>query len=351
MVVFGLNQNFSYRGRVYHIQTEDSGLDKAHIITHLFTEGVILETKRADYDDILGLDNIEKIIKELMMQQHRAVLLALKNGAYDPLLPPPPPGSEAERVENERLAAVAAQGLAPSDGPTVRVDVEADVPFESPSAGALVGVQVVPPPIPADAALEGADVDLSDAQDALPPPTPPPVPVAAVAEDALLRPPAPAPAVRAPPARAGGGAAAIGRPPAGTGVPRPPPGAAPPPSAPPRRATGGTAAAGAAAVGAPGAARPAGAPPGGARPGAGAFAGAGAGAAARGPGAPRAPGAAATGAPRSGFAARAGAPAPSVFGGAPGGAKQDTIFGEDLISERSLDEVILEYLAGDLADE
>jgi hypothetical protein len=40
-----------------------------------------------------------------------------------------------------------------------------------------------------------------------------------------------------------------------------------------------------------------------------------------------------------------------VFGGAPPASKQDTIFGEDLISERSLDEVILEYLAGDLADE
>src|SRR5436853_3548334 len=35
----GFNNNVKYKGQVFHIQTEDSGLDKPHVITHLFADG------------------------------------------------------------------------------------------------------------------------------------------------------------------------------------------------------------------------------------------------------------------------------------------------------------------------
>ena len=35
----GYNHNVKYKEGVYHIQTEDSGLDNPHIITHLFIGG------------------------------------------------------------------------------------------------------------------------------------------------------------------------------------------------------------------------------------------------------------------------------------------------------------------------
>ena len=45
----GFNNNVKYKGLVFHIQTEDSGLDKPHIITHLFADGgrVIKSHKRS----------------------------------------------------------------------------------------------------------------------------------------------------------------------------------------------------------------------------------------------------------------------------------------------------------------
>ena len=38
-----------FRDQVFHVQTEDSGLDKPHIITHLFADGgrVIKSHKRS----------------------------------------------------------------------------------------------------------------------------------------------------------------------------------------------------------------------------------------------------------------------------------------------------------------
>ena len=35
----GFNNNVRHKGRVFHIQTEDSGIKHPHIITHLFADG------------------------------------------------------------------------------------------------------------------------------------------------------------------------------------------------------------------------------------------------------------------------------------------------------------------------
>ena len=40
--LLGYNNNLKHAGKLFHIQTEDSGVDHPHVITHLFTEGTIL---------------------------------------------------------------------------------------------------------------------------------------------------------------------------------------------------------------------------------------------------------------------------------------------------------------------
>ena len=35
----GFNNNVQWNGATYHLQTEDSGIDRPHIITHLFADG------------------------------------------------------------------------------------------------------------------------------------------------------------------------------------------------------------------------------------------------------------------------------------------------------------------------
>ena len=77
--ILGYNHNVRYAGRLWHIQTEDSGVNNPRIFTHLFHEGTILATGRGDYDATLEVPAVQK----LMQEQHKQLLRELKNGAFD----------------------------------------------------------------------------------------------------------------------------------------------------------------------------------------------------------------------------------------------------------------------------
>ncbi len=82
-MVVGFNHNIKHRGKMYHIQTEDSGLENPHIITHLFVGGNILASKKTSYADIVGAENLAQVVRELMEEQHKEMLRNLINGVYD----------------------------------------------------------------------------------------------------------------------------------------------------------------------------------------------------------------------------------------------------------------------------
>jgi hypothetical protein len=81
--VTGFNHNIKHKGKVYHVQTEDSGAANPHIITHLFVGGNILATRRASYGDIVKSENLAELVRELMEEQHKEMLRNLINGSYD----------------------------------------------------------------------------------------------------------------------------------------------------------------------------------------------------------------------------------------------------------------------------
>jgi len=82
-MVVGFNHNIKHKGKMYHIQTEDSGLENPHIITHLFVGGNILASKKTSYADIVGAENLAVVVRELMEEQHKEMLRNLINGVYD----------------------------------------------------------------------------------------------------------------------------------------------------------------------------------------------------------------------------------------------------------------------------
>jgi hypothetical protein len=77
--ILGYNHNVRYRGLVFHVQTEDSGLLSPHLFTHMFHGGVIISTRKLVYD----AGSAEDSIKSLMQAQHKAVLKDLKKGTFD----------------------------------------------------------------------------------------------------------------------------------------------------------------------------------------------------------------------------------------------------------------------------
>ncbi len=104
----GFNNNVRHKGRVFHIQTEDSGTTYARITTHLFADGGrILRSQRTEYGELLGSEELPEVLRRRMKEQHRDMFVALRDGQFDHLIealedpdaprpsadavPPPPP--------------------------------------------------------------------------------------------------------------------------------------------------------------------------------------------------------------------------------------------------------------------
>ena len=85
-MVVGFNHNFRYKGEVYHIQTEDSGLKSPNIVTLLYQGGTILASKKTSYADIAKVDNLDQVVEELMKEQHKEMLRSLKAGEFDAVI-------------------------------------------------------------------------------------------------------------------------------------------------------------------------------------------------------------------------------------------------------------------------
>src|SRR3954462_11686188 len=80
----GFNNNVRYRGMRFHIQTEDSGVTRPHIITHLFADGGhVIKSVRTDYAEHLDHPDRPGIVSRMMREQHRNMALDLRDGRLD----------------------------------------------------------------------------------------------------------------------------------------------------------------------------------------------------------------------------------------------------------------------------
>ncbi|HMJ53713.1 MAG TPA: hypothetical protein VK540_16620 [Polyangiaceae bacterium] len=92
--LLGFNNNVKHRGRLFHIQTEDSGVRHPHVITHLFMDGGrILKTVKTSYAEHVGSDKVGHVVRDLMKEQHKMMFIALRDGQFDHVLDSVPPPS------------------------------------------------------------------------------------------------------------------------------------------------------------------------------------------------------------------------------------------------------------------
>jgi len=82
-MVVGYNHNIRYKGEVFHVQTEDSGINSPHIITLLYRGGNIIASKKTSYADIVKMGNLSQVVEELMKEQHKDMLRRLKSAEFD----------------------------------------------------------------------------------------------------------------------------------------------------------------------------------------------------------------------------------------------------------------------------
>ncbi len=85
--LLGFNNNVRHRGRIFHIQTEDSGVKSPRIVSHLFADGGrIIKTTRTDYAEHVTRSDMQTYVRSLMKEQHKAMFTALRLGELDTLL-------------------------------------------------------------------------------------------------------------------------------------------------------------------------------------------------------------------------------------------------------------------------
>lgn len=96
----GFNDNLKYKGRVYHIQTEDSGIDKPQILTHLFADGGrVLKSYKRSYADAIERQDLDGYVRALMKAQQMEMASALREGKLDGVIEGREPGGTELRTE------------------------------------------------------------------------------------------------------------------------------------------------------------------------------------------------------------------------------------------------------------
>lgn len=82
--LLGYNTNVRHLGKLYHIQTEDSGSTHGHIFTHLFADGGrIIASKKTTYSQYIDTAHYPGVVKQLMRESHKAMFIALRDGLFD----------------------------------------------------------------------------------------------------------------------------------------------------------------------------------------------------------------------------------------------------------------------------
>lgn len=101
----GFNHNIKHNGVVFHVQTEDMGKKTALVVTHVYIGGNIIDTVKTDYRDIITHEMCEKVVKEIMEEQHKKMIKKVLSGAYDnhPLAAKERGGAQPKKQEDKKV--------------------------------------------------------------------------------------------------------------------------------------------------------------------------------------------------------------------------------------------------------
>jgi hypothetical protein len=85
IVITGFNTDIEHDGTVYHVQTEDKGLDSPLILSLVYAGGAILASKRVPYDDLIRSGFNERTLAERLQRQHKLICAAIRSGRIEDL--------------------------------------------------------------------------------------------------------------------------------------------------------------------------------------------------------------------------------------------------------------------------
>ena len=82
-MITGFNHDVRYKERVFHVQTEDKGVNNPFIESVVYFGGQVMAAKRASYADLLQQGQGSDAIASRMDNQHRMMIAAIRSGKLD----------------------------------------------------------------------------------------------------------------------------------------------------------------------------------------------------------------------------------------------------------------------------
>lgn len=136
-MITGFNTDVEHGGVVYHVQTEDKGLESPLILSLVYVGGAILASKRSLYHDLIARGFNETLLAERLQRQHKLICAAINAGRIEDLKrmnqpreateTPPAPPAEPQKVESS-LASSSERPVPGQQGMPAAPAVRAPVP-------------------------------------------------------------------------------------------------------------------------------------------------------------------------------------------------------------------------------
>ena len=85
-MITGFNTDIEHDGVVYHVQTEDKGLESPLILSLVYVGGAILAAKRSRYEDLIEAGGFtEEVLGKRLKRQHQLICAAINAGRIEDL--------------------------------------------------------------------------------------------------------------------------------------------------------------------------------------------------------------------------------------------------------------------------
>lgn len=78
----GFNTDIHFMGTMFHVQTEDWGLDKPFLVTRVFKNGAVIKTIKRSYDQAIEArpSGLSQSLRLAMREQHEEILDLINSG-------------------------------------------------------------------------------------------------------------------------------------------------------------------------------------------------------------------------------------------------------------------------------
>ena len=141
-MITGFNTDVQYDGNLYHVQTEDRGLEHPFLESLVYVGGTIIAKKSTSYGDQISSGATEEKIAGLLKRQHQVIIAAIKAGRIQDLVRLSAQNQGSDRRQEEAETASPAVGVdnrepvpVPANVPRVPVPVP---PMSGPSLEPMV---------------------------------------------------------------------------------------------------------------------------------------------------------------------------------------------------------------------